>query len=525
MHGLADREGVDLLLIDTGDRVEGNGLYDASDPKGKYTFDIFKHQDVDVICSGNHELYKEKSSFNEYTRTVPNFKNAYLASNIDIRTSPSGPFKPLAQRYRKFTTKNLGIRIVAFGFLYNFQGNAQNTRVQLVEDTIKEQWFQSAIHDENVDLFVVAGHVAADSDEYLAIWHAIRDAQWDVPIQFFAGHSHIRDFRKYDDLAAAIESGRYMETIGFASIENLNIGRKKGVRGPRPKFRRKYIDNNLFSLHHHSLRDEKSFTIELGANVSSQIAKARNDLHLDDCYGCAPTDYWLDRAPMNSENSIFSWLGTSVIPEQLKAGDGVPKLVFTNTGAMRFDIFRGPFTEDSKFLVSPFTSGLRQIKNVNYQVGTKLLKVLNDNGQIFKSLDLSLDTCILPPSLPLEPSKAQPRPSPVLAQYPLNKPQSLTPGYTTIDDDGFDGDDTAHSPIQYFPVPNCIQSEVDFPGRDDGNISHVDIVYNEFIEPWIIKGLTHLGEGRKRNDSSPYVDGRTFTDIIADWVKENWPCE
>ena len=38
----ADEDGSDLLVIDTGDRVEGNGLYDASNPRGKYTFDIIK---------------------------------------------------------------------------------------------------------------------------------------------------------------------------------------------------------------------------------------------------------------------------------------------------------------------------------------------------------------------------------------------------------------------------------------------------------------------------------------------------
>lgn len=32
-------------------------------------------------------------------------------------------------------------------------------------------------------------------------------------------HRHIRDFAIYDGWAAGIESGRYMETIGFFSIE------------------------------------------------------------------------------------------------------------------------------------------------------------------------------------------------------------------------------------------------------------------------------------------------------------------
>jgi hypothetical protein len=37
-----------------------------------------------------------------------------------------------------------------------------------------------------------------------------------------------------------------------------------------------------------------------------------------------------------------------------------------NTGAMRFDIFKGPFTEDSAFIVSPFTSTFRYVKDVPY---------------------------------------------------------------------------------------------------------------------------------------------------------------
>ena len=137
----ADADGSDLLLIDTGDRVEGNGLYDASNPKGKYTFDIFKEQHIDIITPGNHELYLKNSSTNDYYKLVPNYKDAYIASNLDIYNPETGKLQPLAPRYRKFTTKNQRIRVVAFGFLFNFRGNANNTVVQPVEDAIKEKWF------------------------------------------------------------------------------------------------------------------------------------------------------------------------------------------------------------------------------------------------------------------------------------------------------------------------------------------------------------------------------------------------
>ena len=198
MREKAEANGQDLLVIDSGDRIEGNGLYDASDPKGKYTFDIFKEQHIDVICVGNHELYKKNSSENEYFVTVPAFKDNYLASNLDIIDPRTGDLVPLASRYKKFTTKKQGLKILAFGFIFDFTGNYNNTVVQPVEQTIKEAWFQEAIRDREVDLFLVVGHVHIRAAEFDAIYKAIRNVQWDTRVQFFGGHYHIRDYKRFD---------------------------------------------------------------------------------------------------------------------------------------------------------------------------------------------------------------------------------------------------------------------------------------------------------------------------------------
>src|SRR5262245_28461272 len=66
LHDRADAEGSDLLLIDTGDRIEGNAIYDSSKPRGKFTYEIAKEQSIDLICSGNHELYKAESADGEF---------------------------------------------------------------------------------------------------------------------------------------------------------------------------------------------------------------------------------------------------------------------------------------------------------------------------------------------------------------------------------------------------------------------------------------------------------------------------
>lgn len=537
MRRIADEQGRDLLLIDTGDRIEGNGLYDASTPKGKYTFDIFKHQDIDVICSGNHELYKANSSQNEYDKTVPNYKGRYLASNLDIRDSKTGELQPLAQRFRKFTTKNLGIRITAFGFIYDFQGYANNTFVRPVEEAIKGEWFQNAIRDRDVDLFLVAGHVAADSAEYATIFKAIRDVRWDTPIQFFAGHSHVRDFRRYDKQASAIESGRYMETIGFLSMDGVAVP-KSGTNLIKTsvKVNRRYIDNNLFSMYHHSGLNSSSFSTPLGKNVSTQIAHARREMDLDHRHGCAPHNLWVDRVGIDDDASVFKWLGQHVLPDQFKGNKSSPrpKMVFTNTGALRFDVLEGPFTVDSTYLVSPFTSGFRYIKDVDVRIARKLLGVLNNNGEYLDDADARLaSSSLLPIGHIARARKAagQQRSlgfdTRLQEQQTLNSLQQggLMPGYTTKDDDGSDGDDTIHVRLPFVQVPNCIQSLIDFPSGQDGEPEKVDVVYNEFIEPWMFLAFSFLGVEYSREDTLSFAGGVTMTDVIAQWVEAHWPCE
>ena len=526
-------------MIDTGDRIEGNGLYDASDPKGKYTADIFKEQDIDVICSGNHELYKKNASEDEYLVTVPNFKGKYLASNLDILEPKEGERVPLAQRYKKFTTKNQGIRIIAFGFIFDFTGNSNNTIVQPVEKTIEEPWFQEAIRDRDVDLFLVAGHVTARSEEYLRIFKAIREVQWDTPIQFFGGHLHIRDYKKYDSKAYALASGRYMETIGFQSITGLSTGKKGKVvkTTASPKFARRYIDNNLFSFHHHTALNSTTFSTPHGRNVSKLISKARTALKLDSQFGCAPQDLWTNRAPYPSPHSIFTWLGERVLPNivnDTKRSDHA-RIVLANTGAIRFDIFKGPFTKDTTFTVSPFATGFRYIQDVPYKIADRLLSILNNEGPILEQGAPELQRWMLAPPEQMAYHKDivrernnnlyQPGPQKTLSPEP-----KLTPGYTTHDDAGDDGDDTPHLPVDFYRVPNCIEARINTTiptllSESEGGekpVDKVDLVFLEFIQPWVLLALKFLGGEYTSDDTKEYMGGEDFTTMLARWVKENW---
>ncbi|KAJ5392389.1 hypothetical protein N7509_007879 [Penicillium cosmopolitanum] len=529
MREKIEAQGRDLLVIDTGDRVEGNGLYDSSQPQGVYLSEILRHQHIDVMTSGNHELYKHNTSEAELQVTVPNFRGSYLASNIDIIHPETEELVPLASRYKKFTTKQQGIRIVAFGFLFDFTGNYNNTVVQRVEETIKEDWFQEAIRDEEVDLFLVAGHVPAHSPEYKAIFTEIRSTRGhgDTPIQFFGGHQHIRDYAQYDAKAVALASGRFMETIGFMSIDGLSSTNDPSITAG-PVFKRRYIDNNLYSYYHHTGLDESSFPTDKGLNVSQLITDSRSALHLDKIHGCNPRDLWMSRAPYPHNDSIYTWLEKEVLPETLKnepRGDGGrPAVAVLNTGAIRFDIFKGAFTQDTMWIISPFTNEFRYVKDVPYDKVQLIMEVLNKQPQVLTgSLEETFDgvDALGPPAQVNHlDNMAGTGQIPLSAENPSG---AVVPGYTTQDDAGDDGDDTIHSPISFYRVPNVFQATLS--ANASATPETVDLVYIEFLQSYLTLAakFAHLDLDFAK-ESESYMPGSTLTDLVLEWVGKNWPC-
>jgi hypothetical protein len=526
----ATQNGADLLLIDTGDRVEGNGLYDGSTPPGLYTYDIFKNAPIDVMTVGNHELYINTTAQRDFNTTVPLYKSSYLASNLNITNPPIGappgtPTQPFAPRFKRFRTPNQNLNILAFGFLYNFGKPADNVRIQNVSDTVKEKWFLDALNSGPTNLILVAGHVQLK----LETWGAGQEFRWilqairanvatsNTPVVFFGGHSHIRDFRKFDDKAYGLQSGRYGETVGFLSMSNLtNTGltdadnSEDESRLANPVYQRRYIDANLFSYYSHARKTVATFDTPLGVEVTKNITTARAALQLDKPYGCAPADMSLYYAPYPSNQSILTWLETQVFLDTWSPlltpppggrgtdcsginGTGNPMLVMTNSGAIRFDVFKGRFTVDSVINMSPFTSSFRCLTAVPVAAARQLVTKLNlgppillledgspdveESGRLMEELRLS-------PPVPMGEAEESDLndvgyADQVLFDDRMALQPGLLPGYVTKDDAGTDGDDTPHLPYPTYTVPNVVGATIALPSP---TATVIDVVYNEFME-------------------------------------------
>lgn len=188
--------------------------------------------------------------------------------------------------------------------------------------------------------------------------------------------------------------------------------------------------------------------------------------------------------------------------------------------------------------MSPFTSGFNYIKDVPLSIAKRIVVLLNGASKILTASSLEPHGRYCPLAPPQQCAyQASDKKAKPTTQHPLMTQQheqaviserdpQVFPGYTTIDDAGDDGDDTVHSPISFYHVPNVIQTLIQPPGTDPSEeAALVDLVYVDFIEPYI--ALAAKFSGLPVNlpaDSAVYMDG-TMTELIQAWIKENWKCD
>jgi hypothetical protein len=132
------------------------------------------------------------------------------------------------------------------------------------------------------------------------------------------------------------------------------------------------------------------------------------------------------------------------------------------------------------------------------------------------------------PNLPEECSNPLILPSQLQIQsrsLPITRRQTiLTPGYVTTDDWGSDGDDTPHSPIPSYPIPNFVQAKGSFP-TSGTNPDVVDIVFPNFVMDRFV-GLLNTLAGKTvygAQDVEDYLPRNyTMRDYLPDYAKVYW---
>ncbi|KAG4417547.1 hypothetical protein IFR04_009277 [Cadophora malorum] len=539
---------VDLLVVDTGDLHDGAGLSDAVLPNGVLSNPIFDEIDYDVLTIGNHELYVSEIAYEHFYNFSKVWGEKYVTSNVQILNPATGAFDYIGAKYRYFSTAH-GLRIMTFGVLFDFTGNSNVSKVIKAADMVKQQWFLDAVnYDQPIDLFLLVGHNPVDRSDYantLGLVHStIRALRPDTPVQAFGGHSHIRDFKVYDDKSTALESGRYCETLGWLSISGIKsssytgLMQPRGVANPsRPAtntstsglvYSRRYLDWNRRTFEYHATNSQAStFDYHSGLRVSGDITDVRKKLNLTSLYGCAPATYCQACKPFGAEGNIFSLIPIALGATVINASrSDIARYIIVNSGSIRFDLVKGPFTYDDSFIVSPFNDAFQYIPNVPYEMAHKVLAGLNGavlpdkrgEGLVYGSMPQVKDSCVDPTISLITGTGSE------LKTRGIHRRQTVasTPGYVTTDDFGTDGDDTPHTKIPSYTQPNYIQGNASFPA-DGSNPDVVDVVFFDYFASVVVNVLNGFGGAYSMADVAYYVDkSYTAQNYLPDYAKLEW---
>lgn len=309
---------------------------------------------------------------------------------------------------------------------------------------------------------------------------------------------------------------------GINSSTYRGVKKPHGVLTPTQKptntstsgllYSRRYLDWNRRTFEYHAANSQTlQFDTRNGLNVTSEISTIRTKLDLASLYGCAPATYCASCAAYGSAENIFTLVATAMGAEVVNASRStIPRYIIVNTGSIRFDLVKGPFTYDDSFIVSPFDDAFVYIPKVPYAMAKNVLDGLNnavlpDKRSIWGEMPLVKDTCV-DPTLGYTGHKG-------LKTRGVTRRQTVvTPGYTTTDDFGTDGDDTIHSEIAYYEQPDYVQGNASFPvnGSDP---SVVDVVFLDYFASSVISVLGNSGANYTLDDVSYYIDVRTLSSL------------
>lgn len=304
--------------------------------------------------SALHETYTRISSRgvgDGERRRLSAGNGRYLTSNVNI-TLPDAPgapprSRPIGELYTRFVTPQQGLQIQAYGVLFDFRLAAAGITVQDPVAMVDERWFVASLEQRHpVDAFIIAGHMpVTGSDGWDAIRQKIRTYYPTTPVLMLGGHTHVRDCKVPDAQSMALESGRYLETVGWMSVRD--------VRSSTPCFSRRYIDSNPRNFAFHAgLKHPGSLTTEHGRFARTAMDAVADAWNLTELFGVVPEDYFLDRVPYGHRNSLLTLVSERILPEIVRPAHAErkhhPNVILLNSGSQRFDVLSGPFTKNDQ---------------------------------------------------------------------------------------------------------------------------------------------------------------------------------
>jgi len=295
----------------------------------------------------------------------------------------------------------------------------------------------------------------------------------------------------------ALESGRYMETIGWMSA---NLAAAEGNTN-NITFTRRYMDQNRVTYQYHTSILNTTYDTDDGRNITAGLKQLAVDFNLSYVYGTAPQTYTWDQSPYPSNGSVLTLFIAEAAPVALAINNpraNIPNIIITNAMMLRYDVFEGPFTKNDQLTAAPYPDAFVYI-TVKAGVAKKVLPTLNGDTPSKRSL---------------ADEELQGR-----GHVEGRSTSDLTPGYVTMDGCPGAGDDTLHAPTPHYYTPEYIGSNP--PSVSDDTL--IDLVFLEFIESTVLKILNRLQTSVNYTSADVKSYTNTTTNVVLElYAQQAW---
>ncbi|THU98402.1 hypothetical protein K435DRAFT_720800 [Dendrothele bispora CBS 962.96] len=330
-------------------------------------------------------------------------------------------------------------------------------------------------------------------DDWPLVFSAIHTLYPETSIFIFGGHPHIRDFVQLDNRSISLESGSYMEIVGWISA---NASSSDPI-----SFSRRYLDTNRLTYQFHDGTSDSNSTSS--SHHLLQIIQGLDALSvrfkLSFQFGVAPEDYTVNQVAYPSSNKqVFSssWAPKSFLSFPLTIeGTNItvpPFSMLTKSDSLRFDIYAEPFMKNDQLTASPFADAFNHIAGVELGHCARWMQL--EEARKVSKMDGGLG------GLGSELEKRR-----IIASQlhrhdttdVSDEDEDLALGYVTTDSCPGIGDDTLHKPLKSFNITDFISSKF---GRSIHNCTNlvlanstfVDLVFFDFIQDQLLGILNDM---------------------------------
>ncbi|KAG6816704.1 hypothetical protein H0H87_003679 [Tephrocybe sp. NHM501043] len=291
----------------------------------------------------------------------------------------------------------------------------------------------------------------------------------------------------------ALESGRYMETIGWMSAK-LDHKTMSSQNPGNIAFSRRYLDPNRVTYEYHTGVKDTKFDTNLGLYITRGLKALAEKFGINFVYGTAKRDYTTNQSPYPSEGSQLTLFVENALPVALginNTRNNIPNLIIVNSASQRFDIYAGPFTKNDQLTASFYPDRFLYIKDVRLSDAKNALSALNGGKPSASRRDSEVtqhQTKEEDLQYVDEIYRAWLHDMDDRGGVERRAAQNQTLGYVTTDSCPGVGDDTAHAPLPYFGLPKFVNSKFPEVAED----APIDLVFIDYIETRMVNFLNNV---------------------------------